>query len=67
MVGNVLTPAGELVTVAAEKIAGIAKGGGLMREIVVLVHIRGFDAGDPAKFGVQSQGGQAVVDPVLVE
>ena len=67
MVGNVLAPAGKLVAIAAEQVACIAQGRGFMREVIVLIHIRGFDAGDSAKLRVQGQGGQAVVGPVLVE
>ena len=67
MVGNILAPSGELVSVAAKKVAGIAEGGGLMGEVIILVHISGLDACDPAKLGIQGQGGQAVAGPVLVE
>ena len=67
VMGDVLAPAGELVSVAAEKVAGVAKGGGFMGKVIVLKHVRGFDAGDPAELGVQGQGGQAVIGPILVE
>lgn len=52
MVRNVLAPAGKLVAIAAQKIACVAQGGGLMRKVIVLEHICGFDAGDAAKLGV---------------
>ena len=67
VVGNVFTPAGEGIAVAAQKIAGVAQSGGFMGEIIVLEHIVGLDPGNTGKLWVQGQGGQAIIGPVLIQ
>ena len=55
MVGNVLARAGEGIAERFQHVADMTVGGGLVRKVMVVTHVGGFDARNAGKLRVERQ------------
>ena len=58
------------IWIIMERIQHLARGaigGGFVGKIMVAVHVAGFELGQAGKLGVESQRGQSVSGPILIQ